>query len=298
MERKRVVIEAFHSNWTRPFFNLNKRDNKFFIEDFEILTTILSALKWREKNGSIKMITDSIAAQYYSSLKIDSIWDLGMDVSLDNIVPKEINPKIFWAAGKLFALKKSKAPCIMIDTDFIVWKPIYNLIKVNKICTIHKENIDEKVYPPKEYFHMKKEYNFDKQWDWSVLPSNTALLFMGDENFKNYYVNSSINFMMNLKEAQDNITGMVFAEQRLISMCAKKKNINISEIMTLEKLFGGQDYFTHVWGFKNVMRNNFKLREAFCVKCIKRIIHDYPEYEGIIANIKQLSYYYQEAKNM
>ena len=28
------------------------------MKDYEILTTILSALKWREKNGSIKMITD------------------------------------------------------------------------------------------------------------------------------------------------------------------------------------------------------------------------------------------------
>ena len=51
------MVKGFHSNWTRPFFTLNK-DKEYFIEDFEILTTILSALKWREFNGSIKMITD------------------------------------------------------------------------------------------------------------------------------------------------------------------------------------------------------------------------------------------------
>ena len=50
------MIQGFHSNWTKPFFTLNQ-NKEYFIEDFEILTTILSALKWREFNGSIKMIS-------------------------------------------------------------------------------------------------------------------------------------------------------------------------------------------------------------------------------------------------
>ena len=48
------MIEAFHSNWTAPFFELNSH-NEYYIEDFEILTTIISALKWREKNGSLQL---------------------------------------------------------------------------------------------------------------------------------------------------------------------------------------------------------------------------------------------------
>ena len=78
------MIEAFHSNWTAPFFELNSH-NEYYIEDFEILTTIISALKWREKNGAIRMITDEVGAEYYKNLGIDSIWDLGIDLSLNNI---------------------------------------------------------------------------------------------------------------------------------------------------------------------------------------------------------------------
>ena len=33
------------------------------------------------------------------------------------------------------------------------------------------------------------------------------------------------------------LVNMVFAEQRLISMCAERKNIKINEIMALENLF-------------------------------------------------------------
>ena len=51
------MIKAFHSNWTTPFFKMNP-NKEYYIEDFEILTTIISALKWREKNGSINMVTD------------------------------------------------------------------------------------------------------------------------------------------------------------------------------------------------------------------------------------------------
>ena len=55
-------MDAIHINWTKPF--RNKFNAPYEIEDFEILTTILSALKWREKNGNIKMVTDSVGAQY------------------------------------------------------------------------------------------------------------------------------------------------------------------------------------------------------------------------------------------
>ena len=77
-------MKAFHSNWTAPFLRANPNKN-YYIDDFEILTTIISALKWRENNGSIKMITDDIAADYYKKLGIDTIWDLGIDVSLNKI---------------------------------------------------------------------------------------------------------------------------------------------------------------------------------------------------------------------
>ena len=55
-------MKAFHSNWTAPYL-INS--SLYEMKDYEILTTILSALKWREKNGSIKMITDRVGESYY-----------------------------------------------------------------------------------------------------------------------------------------------------------------------------------------------------------------------------------------
>ena len=48
-------MQAFHSNWTIPFFIRNPHI-EYRIEPFELLTTALSALEWRRENGSIRMI--------------------------------------------------------------------------------------------------------------------------------------------------------------------------------------------------------------------------------------------------
>ena len=240
------MIEAFHSNWTAPFLRANPNKN-YYIDDFEILTTIISALKWRENNGSIKMITDDIAADYYKKLGIDTIWDLGIDVSL-NKINNDIDSNIFWAAGKIYALKGQKSPCVMIDTDFIVWDNIENLLLQSEISVIHKEKIISSVYPNKDYFNMNNNYLFDENFDWSVLPSNTAFAYISNNEFKDYYTSESIKFMKNVINNNDKITNMVFAEQRLLSMCAERKKIKINEIMTLEELFNeNQKLFTHTW---------------------------------------------------
>lgn len=290
------MMEAFHSNWTTPSLEGSKGE-QYYIEDFEILTTILSALKWRENNGDIKMVTDERGAEYYKNLGIESIWNLGIDVSLDHCIHKDIDPKIFWAAGKIYSLKGQKTPCAMIDTDFIVWKPVGEILVDSEVCIIHKENISEEIYPDKEYFNMKNNYKFDHEWDWIEKPCNTAFTYIADEEFKKYYVDSAIDFMKNTISGDDRLKNMVFAEQRLISMCAKKMGITIDELSNLDTLFKNeQTYFTHIWGFKREMKKDFLQRSEFSIRCIKRIVEDFPQYEEVIANIKQLSYFYKQYK--
>ena len=118
-------MKAFHSNWTAPYL-INS--STYEMKDYEILMTILSALKWREKNGSIKMVTDKTGKEYYKKIGIEAIWDLGIECKLDGIYDL-VNKEIFWAAGKVYALSMEDGPIAMIDTDFIVWKPLEELIK-------------------------------------------------------------------------------------------------------------------------------------------------------------------------
>ncbi|MDR2864792.1 MAG: hypothetical protein LBV68_04175, partial [Spirochaetaceae bacterium] len=190
------------------------------MDDFELLTTILSALKWRQLNGNIKMITDEAGALYYQKLGIEHIWDLGIDTTLDKFRDYAIDPAIFWAAGKILALGEQKIPVAMLDTDFVAWVNLEEKLEKTKLAVIHREDIDAKIYPGVEYFNLTGNYTLP-EWDWTVLPCNTAFLYINDENLKEYYTEQAINFMKITPAVFDPLTFMVFAEQRLLAMSAQ-----------------------------------------------------------------------------
>jgi hypothetical protein len=279
-------MNAIHVNWTKPVgFNL-----PYAVEDFELLTTILSALKWREKNGSIKMITDSVGKEFYEKAGLDILWDNGIDTALD-CIPETINPQVFWAAGKLFALKNQSAPIAVIDTDFIVWEEIL-FDNLPAVTAIHSEDLYADVYPDKSYFQMKNGYTFD-DWDWSLKAYNTAFCVFKNDELLKYYTSEAIRFMENIDDnVNDNLKYMVFAEQRLLPMCADKMNLYFSTFSNLERLFThGENYFTHTWGMKQQMRDIPELRYDFCKRCVNRILNDFPHMESVLKNIDILKKY-------
>ncbi|MGN0149486.1 MAG: DUF6734 family protein [Clostridia bacterium] len=281
-------MDAIHINWTKPY--TLRTDMPYSVEDFELLTTILSALKWQEKNGDIKMITDSVGKKFYEEIGIDKIWNKGIDTSLDHI-PEHINPGVFWAAGKLFALKIQSAPIAMVDTDFIVWDEIL-FDNLHAVTAIHFEDLYSDVYPDKSYFQMKNGYSFDDSWNWSLKACNTAFCVFKNQELIDYYTSEAIRFMENAADTNDPLKYMVFAEQRLLPMCADKMNLYYSAFSDLNRLFThAENYFTHTWGMKQQMRDIPELRFDFCKRCFDRIIRDYPHMKDILSNIECIKQY-------
>lgn len=278
-------MQAIHSTWTKPRIY---GSGVFGIEDFDILTTILSALKWREKNGSISMITDSIGAEFYKSRGMSGIWN-NVKTTLDDI-PDTIDPEKFWAAGKLFALKDISAPTAVLDTDFIVWDKLA-FDNLPGLTVIHDEEISPEIYPDINSFNMKQGYIFNPEFNWNVKPFNAAFYVVKSEEFREQYVKTAVDFMERAEHG-DRLTYMVFAEQRLMAMMAACTNTEVKVLSNIERLFkDGERYFTHTWGMKQQMRDNPGLRVDFCRRCIERIKHDFPEYEDMLDNIPELVEY-------
>ena len=259
---------AFHSWWTKP-------GGEKGLDRFELLTMVLSALKWKEKNGEIVLVTDAFGAQFIKSKGLHVCWDK-IITQLDEI-PESVDPMRFWAAGKIYALKSFKAPVVSIDTDFIVWKELDLDKSKSGLCVIHRETLNPDVYPTSSEFT-----DYDDGFDWEVLPSNTAFVYFGNENLKNEYIRYADNFMTACKKG-DTLRPMVFAEQRLLSMVARKMKVRLDVFSSLEKLsLGEDDRFTHLWGFKKSLRENEQLKEEFIQKLKNRIINDYPHMKSII----------------
>lgn len=279
-------MKAFHSCWTAPFKARNPNSD-FTIPPFEILTTVLSALFWRKNNGDIAMICDKTAYDFYKSNNLTNLWNDDIKILLDDI-PNEINPHIFWAAGKLFALKSMEKPCVMMDTDFIVWEKLsFDNIK---LAAIHPEELVTETYPSKEHFCTDFDFS---GLDWTVPAANTAFSFFGDKDFTDYYTNAAIDFIIRSKNADNPLTYMVFAEQRLLSMLAKQQNIKLDYFSSLPELFtSGQTRFTHTWGFKQQMQQNTNIMHNFCKRCANRISKEFHEWKYILSNIDCLLPYF------
>jgi hypothetical protein len=286
-------MEAFHTNWTKPFFARNKT-GKYFIEDFEILTTILSALEWRRHNGCIRMVTDKIGAEYYHDLGIGHIWNLGIDDTLENSVDECIDPSIFWAVGKIFALYKQKAPCVMMDTDFIVWKPIQEILEGEKLAVIHMEDVRKGCYPDKANFKMTENYKFPLEWDLTSYVCNASLVYISDESFKNFFTDQSIHFMKNYRGEPGKV--MTSAEQRILTMCAIMKGIPVKSLVDFENPNKEMSqFFLHLCGYKRVMEIDITRRKIFCLRYLKKLLEDFPEMEETLVKIKSFAIYNKEA---
>ncbi|MCD8356361.1 MAG: hypothetical protein LUE11_07300 [Clostridia bacterium] len=237
------------------------------------------------------MITDSVGERFYRSLGLASLWDGGISHELDNI-PYTIDPCTFWAAGKLYALSLVSAPCVMMDTDFIVWKDIRERVQYSELAVIHREMLSPEIYPSPDKFELSSRYSFPKEWNWDVPACNTALTYFGNEKLRLTYLKQAFDFMDAVR-GRDGLIYMVFAEQRLLAMCAEASNIHIHALSTTEALFSReQQDFTHTWGFKQAMSEHPQLREAFCQKCAQRIRRDFPEYARICSRIPALRKYF------
>lgn len=288
-------MQAFVSNWTRPYA-VRCPDRPYQMTDFDLLTTVLSALVWRRENGSIRMITDDTGAQYYRSLGLTDLWDGGIFTYLNDI-PSTIDPCTFWAAGKLYALAATPAPCVMLDTDFIVWHSLSEHWH-RPLAVIHREALNPAIYPAPSAFVLAPSYHFPTNWNWHEPACNTALTYFGNDTLRKTYVGQAMDFMQAAR-GRDGLIYMVFAEQRLLAMCAQACGVPIHAFSTEQDLFqGNQRDFTHIWGFKQAMQEQPVLHELFCQKCAARIRKDFPIYANICQTIPQLQPYFQQHSNL
>lgn len=288
-------MKAFASNWTRPYA-VRCPDRPYEMTDFDLLTTVLSALVWRRENGSIRMITDDTGAQYYRSLGLTDLWDGGIFTYLNDI-PSAIDPCTFWAAGKLYALAATPAPCVMLDTDFIVWHSLSEHWN-RPLAVIHREALHPAIYPAPSAFVLAPSYHFPTNWNWHEPACNTALTYFGNDTLRKTYVEQAMDFMQAAR-GRDDLIYMVFAEQRLLAMCAQACGVPIHAFSTEQDLFqGNQHDFTHIWGVKQAMQEQPVLRELFCKKCAARIRKDFPIYANICQTIPQLRPYFQQHSDL
>jgi hypothetical protein len=161
----------------------------------------------------------------------------------------------------------------MLDHDLIILNNITSDIRGNDICAFHQEEINPEIYLPQNLLITPVDYNFPQNLNWNVKPSNTAFLFIRNSDFKLLYTKCAMEFITdNNSTPGDSDSHMIFAEQRLISMLAYREKIHIGYLLP-EPFSQINKSFIHLWGFKQLLRNNRQIHDNF----LRRLLQTYDE---------------------
>ncbi len=283
-------MDAVHAFWSLP--NRARNGGEIVLPDYELLTLMLSALTWRRLNGPIRLVTDSAGAAFFERAGLAGLWSEppcteldGMDASLD--------PRLFWAAGKLEALRRTSAPCVLLDADLILWSNVGALL-TDGVVAAHREDLSPDVYPEPSVFSLDPGYAFPPEWDFSLPAANTAFLYLPDDGFKAYYTDEAFRFMCALRGGADPTVAMCFAEQRILPMCAAARGVSLRTL--LRDPAEEQSFVTHLWGVKRRFAAAPGQRVAYCLSCAFRLAADFPAWAGALAENPQTRPYWESVQ--
>ena len=84
------MIEAFHSNWTRPFFNANPH-KEYYIEDFEIKVNNVPDVDEQSLTGQISALYDEERNTHAKLSKLFDAWENGNITDNEFVERKAVN---------------------------------------------------------------------------------------------------------------------------------------------------------------------------------------------------------------
>jgi hypothetical protein len=283
IKMQQPTIPAFHVLWTKP---VTANGKHFSMNNAEVLTMVVSALMWQKHNGSIKLYTDNCGLEFIRSMELSALWNGGIDTELLENNDYPIDPEIFWAAGKLIALEAQACPCVMLDTDLIITRPVQHLLEHTAITALHSEALQPEIYLPPSLLKKPSGFNFPDDYNWNTLPSNTAFLYIRDKSFKNFYLNESKRFMFrNMEKPTEMVSQMVFAEQRLLSICADHHCLPISYLLSNPFSLTNSSVI-HLWGFKQLLRQNENVQTIYSKQLIEKFGEELSAYPLFIPYIE------------
>lgn len=309
-------MKGIHINWTKPYL-VKHRQLEYKQQQYELLVQLLSVLYWKKFYGEIKLYTDKAGYEYYKRCKfpILDLYDVVEVITLNNLHTM-IDPKVFWAGGKIASIQKETTPFVMLDLDLFLTDNITGEFEGYDLVFSHYETLNNPVYPNPKDITNNGLYNLPN-YNWNIMPGNVCVTYFGDDNFKDKYTEESLRYMTSfgadgpVNTLDKHNARMVFAEQRLLTCIANslgyvdfKPLINdIYNTNTTHIKYNGSDInngeeaswfhtgnsnigdvpIHHTWGYKHLLVNK-GLKLLYVESLHKLIKKDFPEYEKYLGD--------------
>jgi hypothetical protein len=273
-------------------------------EEELLAVTLLSVLSWKRFHGRIHLYTNEEYLETLRKWGIDKLYDK-IDTDTLKQIPDRLNQKEYWAFGKIHVAGEIDEPFVLVDNDLWINSPL-QFDERNSFTAYHFENFDEN-------FPLNPYVDFDNlippkwlgRWRKDIMPVNTALLWINNNNLKNEWVETAKEIALQtdqvILEDPHNSKKMVLVEQRILPMIAFERNLRYNTFIYhiyqshLSGYFDGSEWdphvkdwnqkertdfeeIRHIWGGKRFFESDMEFRKAV-FDCILRDFDPYPEKE-------------------
>jgi hypothetical protein len=284
---------TFHSIWTKPA--IAKGVDEITLWDFEWLTWLASILH-AKRFSQVVLVADARGKAFVERLGLAPFYD-EIILGLDDI-PSTIDPEIFWAAGKLFAiplLRKSRkfAPydeaVTSLDWDCIPWN--YPETPHDIMCL----NLESLQWPWYRDCKTKYEKFVPSAVNWNLPPANNGIFHFSNYDHMREYAKLSTEFMTRFSRAaaEGNYfdlpryvygDAMTFAEQQLFPSAALqcKKLVEPFVHVRADGFLPANPFFTHLWTTKALYRAFPEARVHYTNQLIRHLRREFPESKAVL----------------
>ena len=201
----------------------------------ELLVQLISVCNHKSINPEIPIVfvTNNQSLDFFEGIGFLHLYDQVITDVFDDYPYDRVSPS-FWATPKLWLMSKIKDPFLILDTDLILNVPIKNF-QDNDLTYLHRELQSGYLRPHEVSVSPSRDWNNLLYYFKRTLPINVSVLHMKNMNFKDYYVKTYLDFVLNNPgnsffeddEYIDKTGVQTFAEQYLLSSLALKYNMEI-----------------------------------------------------------------------
>ncbi len=323
------ALPAIHVNWTAPHFAGRARDGAsrsrgpYALPDFELLTTVFSALAWRRLYGSaVSLYTDDAGLRFYEQEGVAELYARVDTALLREIDPRAFAPQLHFAAAKLFAVAAQRAPFVLLDTDLVLRRRVPGLARHDFVCA-HWERPTPEVYGTRATLPNPNRVPLPRD-AWTGRACNMAFAYFGDERHRQRFPERALAFLRDndapAPKGLHPAARMIFAEQRLCAVEAERLGLRVGAVYALcwdgtagrfdggargaasarERIFNsasdgrgwfdprGKQVFHHTWFLKGFSLGEPARRRAWCLGLLAELLEAFPEQEERLARMRTL----------
>jgi hypothetical protein len=293
-----MVPIAYHTLCTDTGFNI--------LHDYELITWILGPLLYKKRcGGKFILQADEGGFSLVDRLGLASLYD---DHKVARI-PKGIDPKVFWCAGRYVTMPY--APCVSIDFDAVILRPFWENYEDCSVVCMNPEPIDWNPYRDGQNRYAEHLRKAGYDFDWSIPSVNCGIMAILDESFRQLYVETVLEVMkiisdlelpkmiyndLSKSEYGVYIAEAVLVDQRILSMLAKKEGKKLQCIAgfssSLDSHSASMDAI-HLWKMKHGFIECSEFRQSYMNWALSMLYNEFPKHWSLTKLVDLPTFVYQ-----